>query len=433
MPNSVPAIPVDQFRVPLVNSKTIAAGLAQQKLPFVLDLSIDYEGSETDDDRPVGFLKKLGWTSTSSFATPASSSATGQYIETTQSAVAREVFRRCPLAASACWHALLTPDGLVGAYCRRNFSVVAEDGIDISSLAWSSTAAFRSSASDGESNISVVDDVGSLLLKSCTPPRHYATEDLAGGLEEALDYFYRDFEATNVPPEITHALLRRRAPALERERVEKSTSPPAPPPAVGVYLHGRVPTPQERGATASSSEVVGADEALLQDSVFESLRLNYPHIFGTEPYRVSLYASRHGMQTNLHCDQHSGFLVQIIGSKRVVLVGAGPPSDLAAKQARKALRCRHWGNLRAPVNRRSWHDDGLPDVPVADWARLANGGPFGPSSSGATIGLGQVAEVELRPGQALYIPKGVFHDVLSRGVDGLQSDETLGLVLRCFD
>ncbi|CAK0824349.1 unnamed protein product [Prorocentrum cordatum] len=139
------------------------------------------------------------------------------------------------------------------------------------------------------------------------------------------------------------------------------------------------------------------------------------------------------MQTNLHCDQHSGFLVQVVGSKRVVLVGAGPPSDVAAREARRALRCRHWGDLRAPVNRRSWHHDGLPDVPVADWAGLANGGPFGPSSLGARIGLGQIAEVELQPGQALYIPKGVFHDVLSRGVDGLQSDETLGLVLRCFD
>merc|ERR1712060_494188 len=123
---------------------------------------------------------------------------------------------------------------------------------------------------------------------------------------------------------------------------------------------------------------------------------------GSEAYRTTLYASQRGLQTNLHADEHSGFLIQVRGVKRVVLF---------TPKASRSLRCSSWGDVNTPISRRSWFDSGVPDV--SDWAETP---PFA-SLDGR--------EVEVGPGEALYIPRGFFHDVLSR------SDETLGLVLRC--
>merc|ERR1712137_998072 len=94
-----------------------------------------------------------------------------------------------------------------------------------------------------------------------------------------------------------------------------------------------------------------AAERLLESSVFEHLRNTSS--FGTNPFGVTLYASTAGMQTNLHVDEHSGFLVQVIGRKRVVLFD----------KSSRALRCATWGAVDAPINRRSWYDAGVPDVP----------------------------------------------------------------------
>ena len=59
----------------------------------------------------------------------------------------------------------------------------------------------------------------------------------------------------------------------------------------------------------------------------------------------SLYWARAGTETNLHCDEHSGFLALQRGTKRVLLF---PPKA-------KALRGSGWGDAAAPTGRRSWH------------------------------------------------------------------------------
>jgi len=191
------------------------------------------------------------------------------------------------------------------------------------------------------------------------PPRHHATPDCS--LDDALSHW---------------------------KGGHSKAVPACPDGAWRVYLRGTLPQ-VEAGP-------------LLAGSVFDKLRATAS--FGLEPFRVSLYASQKGLQTNLHADEHSGFLVQVVGQKRVVL--------FSRRKARR-LRCRDWGDVSSPINRRSWYDDGVPDV--HGWSQCP---PFD--------GLDGV-EVEVGPGEALYIPKGYFHDVLSRCSD------TLGLVLRCSD
>eukprot|EP00971_Amphidinium_carterae_P066663 1320180-Amphidinium_carterae.1 len=38
--------------------------------------------------------------------------------------------------------------------------------------------------------------------------------------------------------------------------------------------------------------------------------------FGERPFNATLYASSAEMQTNLHADEHGGFLLQVLGQKR---------------------------------------------------------------------------------------------------------------------
>merc|ERR1712232_454764 len=98
--------PFEMTPVPLVTSASIAALYAQQKLPFVLDLNtLEANASENEtcsDTRRSCFLKKLGWTSVKTDS-PEIHSANSNFRS------ADEIFRRCPLAQAACWHALLTP------------------------------------------------------------------------------------------------------------------------------------------------------------------------------------------------------------------------------------------------------------------------------------------------------------------------------------
>lgn len=191
----------------------------------------------------------------------------------------------------------------------------------------------------------------------CTSPRHLVTGDLS--LEDALSIW-----------EGRHAFC---------------------------HLYGGVPYVYLRGNVAAPEA-----EACLKDSIFDTLMSTAS--FGSGPLKLTLYASQQGLQTNLHVDEHSGFLVQVSGTKRVVLFD---------KKRGRALRCAAWKSSEAPVCRRSWFDDGVPNE--LGWSDNA---PF--------AGLGG-HEVEVGPGQSLYIPKGYFHDVLSR------STHTVGAVLRCHD
>lgn len=291
-----------------VDTASFAVVLAQAGQPFLL---------------PHDFADRLGWASFENAST---------------------AFRTCARARDACWHALLTPDGVVGAYCRKSWNVVQNSAIGHApQLEWRPQR-----------------DQPLEAIASSSRPRHVATED--GDLEWALSHWHGTADGPSW-------------------KALASCEPWA-------YLRGTVPSSQ--AADMIEGTVFGA----LQDSGG----------FGPEPFKMSLYASRDGMQTNLHADQHSGFLVQVVGTKRVVMID---------RKETRPLRCQNWGNSEAPVNRRSWHDDGVPDK--CGWNLCP---PF--------AGLNP-REVEVGPGEALYIPKGVFHDVLSRG------GETLGFVLRCSD
>lgn len=165
--------------------------------------------------------------------------------------------------------------------------------------------------------------------------------------------------------------------------------------------------PSWTGAPPVSLPYVYLRGSLRQDHVEELLHGTiFSELLGTgffgSSLTTTLYLSQQGLQTNLHCDEHSGFLVQVAGLKRVVLV---------AKADAKPLRCATWGDPAAPISRRSWFDDGVPDC--ADWR-----------SKPPLAGI-RCSEVQLGPGEALFIPKGHFHDVLSK------SEQTLGFVLRC--
>ncbi|CAE8619892.1 unnamed protein product [Polarella glacialis] len=196
-------------------------------------------------------------------------------------------------------------------------------------------------------------------------PRHICTAD--EHLEQALLHWEgRSLEALRVE-EVGEGSSSLNTPVLEALGEAAARF---------VYLRGTVS--QEAG------------EEALQGTVFEELKATAA--FGSDPFRMSLYASRAGMQTNLHCDEHSGFLVQLVGVKRVILIGR--------KEARP-LRCPAWGQRGAPVSRRSWFDDGV--SAGGDWA-----------SKPPLAGVAACQEVEVGPGEALFIPKGVFHDVLSK-------------------
>jgi len=274
---------------------------------------------------------------------------------------AHELLTRCPFARVAVWHALLSPDGVVGQYNREKWGVeVARDLPDVEDV--EPTALDRTSLrGQGPLRWLRLDGQRSDALLHSPPPRHITTGDLS--LEDALCLW-----AGSPPSDIVHGQC-----AL---------------PAPYVYLRGSLPAKH-------------AGECL-QGSVFEELLSSAS--FGSKPYSVSLYASQQGLQTNLHADEHSGFLVQVCGRKRVVLF---------SKKDARALRCPAWGRPDAAVNRRSWYDDGVPDDP--GWSEQP---PF--------QGLCAL-EVEVGPGEALFIPRGWFHDVLSK------SSQTLGLVLRCHD
>lgn len=264
-------------------------------------------------------------------------------------------FRACPLARNAKWHALLTLDGVVGYYDRTQWTVEPvpneTDLNDLCVLQWKPLCG----------QPPVFQGAGSLA------PRHFATKDT--DLEEVLGYWSGKKESDVPFPK-----------SVKRK----------------VYLRGTC-VPRPTGDTTFPNV-----ESVLRNSIFEELQATC--CFGSEPFRVTFYASQAGLQTNLHADEHSGFLIQIRGFKRVVLFNP---------KASRRLRCSTWGDQTAPVSRRSWFDSGVPDVP--GWADLE---PF--------AGL-EGREIEVGPGEALFIPKGHFHDVLSR------NEETLGLVLRCTD
>ncbi|CAE8591245.1 unnamed protein product [Polarella glacialis] len=300
---------------------------------------------------------------------------------------ASSVLRDCALACGACWHALLTPDGVVGAYDRKRWGVgveatdsrlEADDDIAKSGLQ-SLSADVSSRVQDGP-RLQWVPLLGQPASEASASgrPRHICTAD--GHLEQALLHWEgRSLEALRVE-EVGEGSSSLNTPVLEALGEAAARF---------VYLRGTVS--QEAG------------EEALQGTVFEELKATAA--FGSDPFRMSLYASRAGMQTNLHCDEHSGFLVQLVGVKRVILIGR--------KEARP-LRCPAWGQRGAPVSRRSWFDDGV--SAGGDWA-----------SKPPLAGVAACQEVEVGPGEALFIPKGVFHDVLSK------DQETLGLVLRCSD
>mmetsp|Transcript_101845 Transcript_101845/g.287312 ORF Transcript_101845/g.287312 Transcript_101845/m.287312 type:complete len:364 (-) Transcript_101845:37-1128(-) len=237
------------------------------------------------------------------------------------------------------WHALLSPDGVVGFYDRSRWAVDAEE-------ATASGASLRWRALAGQA------------AEGSTPPRHVSTPDC--DLETVLGFW------------------------------EGTSSAPAFPGSARPYVY-------IRGSLGAAQA-----DALQRGSIFEELRSTAS--FGSEPFKATLYASRAGLQTNLHADEHSGFLVQVSGRKRVVLF---------SPKAARSLRCAAWGDATAPINRRSWFDDGVPLD--SEWASRP---PFEGKN-------GQ--EVDLGPGEALFIPKGYFHDVFSC------SPETLGVVLRCTD
>eukprot|EP00933_Yihiella_yeosuensis_P038403 TRINITY_DN32336_c0_g1_i1.p1 TRINITY_DN32336_c0_g1~~TRINITY_DN32336_c0_g1_i1.p1 ORF type:complete len:434 (-),score=43.38 TRINITY_DN32336_c0_g1_i1:360-1661(-) len=430
--------------VPLVSSSCIAAALAQQRRPFILDLNECSHDEASMNSEPEGkvpgehdmtaslqkpFLQKLGWSTRRK---------------------ASEIFNNCLVAKAARWHALLTPDGIVGAYNQTRFGVRGVKGLELNVqetedklekeictdkldrpadclffMEWFDNTNLNLIESGlEESNLKTAETNGpiriattaaetetagqpekavSTLLQSCSRPRHYATDYF--GIEQGLYFYYYSNQS--------------------------------------VYLHGGIPFETSDLQQCTSQRNIPIVEHLLHDSVFEELRTAYHPYFGTQPYRMSVYASREGMQTNLHCDQHSGFLIQVVGSKRVVLIGGPGVENKKSKdskggalephkKAHRFLRCQNWGNQNAPVNRRAWFDDGIPDLPISEWT----GSSLADTRWGKLIGqcpeiLQCACEVELQPGQALYIPKGVFHDVLSRG--DAETGETLGLVLRCQD
>lgn len=308
---------VEKRSIPSASSASHAAFFAQAGLPFVIQHDFD---------------RRLLWDAAAADGASA--------------------LRACLPANNASWHALLTPDGVVGAYPRDCWSV---------SLASEQPACGESDSTSKQKLMDWVPLKGqsSTWIESSSRPRHIVTQDF--DLEQALAYW----EASIKVP----------------EWVAGDSSPE-------VYLHGRLDE--------------SASLEMLAGTVFEELQGT--SCFGRTHFNVSMYASREGTQTNLHADQHSGFLVQVVGSKRVVLI--------SAKHA-TALRCPNWGKQEAPVNRRSWYDNGVPNA--SDWDSQP---PF--------VGL-DAQEIEIGPGQALYIPKRFFHDVLSK------SPETLGLVLRCND
>lgn len=274
--------------------------------------------------------------------------------------ISASALRDCPFAHAATWHALLSPDGVVGYYDRSKWAVELAPPHDADVPA--SRARLGDSAASTGPSLRWRPLAGQPweAADKCTPPRHTCTRDceleVALGLWERSSPFPAPFDQ------------------LDSEAF--------------VYIRGALPTSES--------------EALQRGSIFEELRATA--CFGSEPFRATLYASRAGSQTNLHADEHSGFLVQVSGYKRTVLFNP---------KASRALRCRSWGDATAPFSRRSFFDDGVPDEP--DWASKQ---PF--------VGLGG-CEVEVGPGEALFIPKGFFHDVLSR------SAESYGAVLRCFD
>lgn len=243
------------------------------------------------------------------------------------------------LAARAAWYALISPDGVVGHYDRDRWAV------EISSLrpgfaqAEPPPADSKPAEGQGYPHLSWVPLAGQGVecIISCSPPRHVTTPDIS--LDEALE--------TWLGGPLAHA-------SLHDSFAHRY-----------VYLRGVLCTSQAAQC--------------LQRTVFQACLET--SVFGSRPFSVSMYASQRGLQTNLHVDEHSGFLVQVHGHKRVVLFG----------RRAKSLRCLGWGNAAAPINRRSWFHDGVPDEP--GWADRA---PF--------QGLGG-CEVDVGPGQASSGPR----------------------------
>eukprot|EP00928_Gymnodinium_smaydae_P070973 TRINITY_DN54688_c0_g1_i1.p2 TRINITY_DN54688_c0_g1~~TRINITY_DN54688_c0_g1_i1.p2 ORF type:complete len:348 (-),score=43.84 TRINITY_DN54688_c0_g1_i1:81-1124(-) len=298
-----------------------------------------------------------------------------------------DLFPRCRFARAALWHTLLSPDGVVGQYDRAKWGVDVANG---DSLVQQSVSDEKTSEAHHES--SKLTHAGEESAPECAAssssssafersPCHLRWIPLAGQASEALDTCPppRHVTTMDLPLESALCLWAGTSPCQSAA----SLIPDLPKPYV--YLRGTLPS-------------VLAKECL-ENSVFQELLAS--SCFGSKPFSATLYASQRGLQTNLHVDEHSGFLVQVWGTKRVVLF---------SKSAR-SLRCDTWGQLDVPVNRRSWFHSGVPDK--TGWLECQ---PFDSL---------QPFEVELGPGEALFIPRGWFHDVLSR------SQQTLGLVLRC--
>jgi hypothetical protein len=323
--------PFPALRVPLVDTAAAGALMAQARQPFIIRHNL---------------AASLGW--------QIRSLDTESVISEGDAA---SVLQNCRFAQLARWHALLSPDGVVGYYDRSRWAVEVMPPFDQEEECVSPTGP---NVSRTELRWRSLVSENAEFPASCKPPRHVCTPDCK--LESALS-FWDGSSAAPFPS-------------------GQCASQPI------VYIRGALPTTEA--------------EQLQAGSVFEELRSM--HVFGAEPFRATLYASRSGLQTNLHADEHSGFLVQVSGVKRVVLF---------SPKAARSLRCASWGDSKMPYSRRSWFDDGVPDE--AEWASKH---PF--------VGLGG-CEVEIGSGDALYIPRGFFHDVLSR------SSETLGIVLRCSD
>jgi len=336
-------------RVPYASSVAMAALLAQAGQPFVFEHDL---------------ANQLRWD--------------------IQGASAMEVLRGCHFARASTWYALLSPDGVVGHYDRAKWAVGSAP-TPAAPPVCSEGAREEDDAQDPHTNDGIL-----------SPHQHGGTRtgSGAGGITETVALHWQALVGQSAEVAMKSRPPRHVAtPDCSLEEVlgywTGASSPPVPlgVPVPLVYLRGCMPELQAM--------------AVIRGSVFEKLLATMA--FGAEPFALTLYVSRAGLQTNLHVDEHSGFLAQISGQKRVVLFG---------RSASRPLRCAAWGDTAAPVNRRSWFDSGVPDEP--GWAGRA---PF--------VGLG-AREVEVGPGEALYIPKRWFHDVLSRG-----PCDALGAVLRC--
>eukprot|EP00747_Dinoflagellata_sp_TGD_P169433 gnl/TRDRNA2_/TRDRNA2_198407_c0_seq1.p1 gnl/TRDRNA2_/TRDRNA2_198407_c0~~gnl/TRDRNA2_/TRDRNA2_198407_c0_seq1.p1 ORF type:complete len:406 (+),score=41.06 gnl/TRDRNA2_/TRDRNA2_198407_c0_seq1:88-1218(+) len=242
----------------------------------------------------------------------------------------------CPYANACKWYSLISPDGIVGHYKHRLWDVYSKPAPrgQPATLHW---RALPPCTYRGD-------------VAKCPAPRHVYS---ASGSIQDLWPLWQGL----APPPVELGVI-----------------------APWVYLRGTMPQPEVN--------------AILSESIFDQLWKTGQ--FGKHELLMTIYTSQKGNQTNLHSDAVSGFVIQIVGRKRVVLF---KPDDECF------LRGATWGDPNAPdAGRRSWFQDGLPD----EWRNLP---PFNKLKG---------IEAEIGPGEALYIPNGWFHDVRS------EDEETMG-------